>query len=146
MGAAVSDGRTADPDTGRTVDSDAEGSAGSADDQTERRTAGGALWGIFLAGLLGGFIALLTPCVFPMIPLTVFSSYTLKTVELNRGGVVNWLPVPSSSPVTSYQTGLVPEHCKVACCPSQMLAEAASGGSGLVSSVTVKGADVAVPQ
>ena len=29
------------------------------------------LWGIFLLGLLGGIIALITPCVFPMIPLTV---------------------------------------------------------------------------
>jgi len=30
-----------------------------------------SLWGIFLLGIIGGFIALLTPCVFPMIPLTV---------------------------------------------------------------------------
>ena len=30
-----------------------------------------SMWGIFVLGLLGGFIALLTPCVFPMIPLTV---------------------------------------------------------------------------
>lgn len=30
-----------------------------------------SLWGIFLLGMIGGFIALLTPCVFPMIPLTV---------------------------------------------------------------------------
>lgn len=30
-----------------------------------------SLWGIFLLGLLGGFVALLTPCVFPMVPLTV---------------------------------------------------------------------------
>lgn len=29
------------------------------------------LWRIFLLGILGGAIALLTPCVFPMIPLTV---------------------------------------------------------------------------
>lgn len=29
------------------------------------------LWSIFLAGLLGGFFALMTPCVFPMIPVTV---------------------------------------------------------------------------
>lgn len=28
-------------------------------------------WWIFIAGFLGGLIALLTPCVFPMIPLTV---------------------------------------------------------------------------
>jgi cytochrome c biogenesis protein CcdA/thioredoxin-related protein len=34
-------------------------------------TAGKGLISIFLLGLLGGFIALLTPCVFPLIPLTV---------------------------------------------------------------------------
>lgn len=30
-----------------------------------------SMWGIFVAGFLGGLLALLTPCVFPMIPLTV---------------------------------------------------------------------------
>ena len=29
------------------------------------------LWGLFLAGFIGGLIALVTPCVLPMIPLTV---------------------------------------------------------------------------
>ena len=29
------------------------------------------LWAIFLFGIIGGLLALLTPCVFPMIPLTV---------------------------------------------------------------------------
>ncbi len=41
------------------------------------------LWGIFLLGILGGFIALLTPCVFPMIPLTV--SFFTKSSEGNKG-------------------------------------------------------------
>ena len=31
----------------------------------------GSLWWVFGAGFLGGLLALLTPCVFPMIPLTV---------------------------------------------------------------------------
>ncbi|MCC9138115.1 thioredoxin family protein [Pontibacter silvestris] len=35
-----------------------------------------SLWAIFLAGLLGGFAALLMPCIFPMLPLTV--SYFTK--------------------------------------------------------------------
>ena len=35
------------------------------------------LWAIFIAGLLGGFAALLMPCIFPMLPLTV--SYFTKT-------------------------------------------------------------------
>ena len=36
----------------------------------------GSLWLIFLSGLLGGFLALLTPCVWPIIPMTV--SFFLK--------------------------------------------------------------------
>jgi thiol:disulfide interchange protein len=36
-----------------------------------------SVWGIFLFGFLGGLIALLTPCVFPMIPVTV-SFFTKK--------------------------------------------------------------------
>ncbi len=35
-----------------------------------------SLWGIFLSGFIGGLLALLTPCVWPMIPLTV--SFFLK--------------------------------------------------------------------
>ena len=35
-----------------------------------------SLWLIFLAGLLGGFLALFTPCVWPIIPMTV--SFFLK--------------------------------------------------------------------
>lgn len=31
----------------------------------------GWFWGTFITGVLGGLLALLTPCVFPMIPLTV---------------------------------------------------------------------------
>ena len=37
-----------------------------------------SLWRIFALGVLGGLFALLTPCVFPMIPLTV-SFFTKKT-------------------------------------------------------------------
>jgi thiol:disulfide interchange protein DsbD len=39
---------------------------------------------IFLLGFLGGLIALLTPCVFPMIPLTV-SFFTKKTKSKSKG-------------------------------------------------------------
>ncbi len=39
---------------------------------------------IFLLGFLGGLIALFTPCVFPMIPLTV-SFFTSKTGEKAKG-------------------------------------------------------------
>ncbi|HMH32988.1 MAG TPA: cytochrome c biogenesis protein CcdA [Puia sp.] len=43
-----------------------------------------SLWNIFLLGFLGGLIALLTPCVFPMIPLTV-SFFTKQSKERKRG-------------------------------------------------------------
>ncbi len=41
-------------------------------------------WKIFILGFLGGFIALLTPCVFPMIPLTV-SFFTKKNISRKKG-------------------------------------------------------------
>lgn len=41
-------------------------------------------WGIFILGLLGGFVALLTPCVFPMIPLTV-TFFTKRHEKKSRG-------------------------------------------------------------
>ncbi|MAT90410.1 MAG: hypothetical protein CMC35_06920 [Flavobacteriaceae bacterium] len=42
---------------------------------------------IFLLGFVGGLIALLTPCVFPMIPLTV--SFFTKSAQNKRTGLVN---------------------------------------------------------
>jgi len=42
------------------------------------------LFMVFLLGLLGGLIALFTPCVFPMIPLTV-SFFTSKSGDKNTG-------------------------------------------------------------
>ncbi len=38
---------------------------------TEPKSKGKGLWRIFFLAFLGGFAALLTPCVFPMIPMTV---------------------------------------------------------------------------
>nr|WP_321412747.1 cytochrome c biogenesis protein CcdA [uncultured Allomuricauda sp.] len=42
------------------------------------------LWMIFGLGFIGGLIALLTPCVFPMIPLTV-SFFTKQTQNKSKG-------------------------------------------------------------
>ncbi len=42
-----------------------------------------SLWAIFVFGLIGGLLALLTPCVFPMIPLTV--SFFTKGSEGGKG-------------------------------------------------------------
>ena len=41
-----------------------------------------SLWSIFFMGVLGGFIALLTPCVWPIIPMTV--SFFLKRAKDDR--------------------------------------------------------------
>lgn len=46
-------------------------------------------WNIFFLGFIGGLLALLTPCVFPMIPLTV--SFFLKQATTRRKGVYNAL-------------------------------------------------------
>jgi len=45
--------------------------------------------GIFIAGFLGGLLALLTPCVFPMIPLTV--SFFTKKSGNKKKGIINAL-------------------------------------------------------
>ncbi|MDP2187523.1 MAG: cytochrome c biogenesis protein CcdA [Sphingobacteriaceae bacterium] len=50
---------------------------------------GDGLLAIFIAGFLGGLIALLTPCVFPMIPLTV--SFFTKQSGSRRAGVMKAL-------------------------------------------------------
>lgn len=51
---------------------------------TEGSTGQTALWLIFLAGLLGGFLALFTPCVWPIIPMTV--SFFLKRSDNKARG------------------------------------------------------------
>lgn len=45
------------------------------------------LWSIFILGFLGGLIALLTPCVFPMIPVTV--SFFTKRAPTRRLAIRN---------------------------------------------------------
>ena len=44
-------------------------------------------WMVFILGFIGGFIALLTPCVFPMIPLTV--SFFTKQSKTRKKGIFN---------------------------------------------------------
>ncbi len=54
------------------------------DDATDK-----SLWAIFLLGFLGGLIALITPCVFPLIPLTV--SFFTKRSGNRKKGIANAL-------------------------------------------------------
>jgi thiol:disulfide interchange protein len=42
-----------------------------------------SIWGVVLEAILWGFIALLTPCVFPMVPMTV--SFFLKNSQAEEG-------------------------------------------------------------
>ncbi len=48
-----------------------------------------SIWGIFIGGILGGLLALLTPCVFPMIPMTV--SFFTKQSGSRKKGMANAL-------------------------------------------------------
>ena len=47
-----------------------------------KESTNSSLWSIFFMGVLGGFIALLTPCVWPIIPMTV--SFFLKRAKDDR--------------------------------------------------------------
>lgn len=47
----------------------------------------GSIWGLFFKCFLGGFIALLTPCVFPMIPMTV--TFFTKQSKNRAKGISN---------------------------------------------------------
>lgn len=48
-----------------------------------------SFWTVFVLGFLGGLIALITPCVFPMIPVTV--SFFTKRSKTRKQGVKNGL-------------------------------------------------------
>lgn len=48
------------------------------------KTTESSLWIIFLSGFLGGILALVTPCVWPMIPMTI--SFFLKRGQRKNGG------------------------------------------------------------
>lgn len=58
-------------------------------ESTEVKEGTYSYFNIFLLGFFGGLLALLTPCVFPMIPLTV--SFFLKQATSSARGVVNAL-------------------------------------------------------
>ena len=58
--------------------------------QIENKTAaasGNSLFNIFILGFVGGLLALFTPCVFPMIPLTV--SFFTKESQHKVKGIIN---------------------------------------------------------
>jgi thiol:disulfide interchange protein DsbD len=58
-------------------------------DEGELDTKKKTLWTIFILGFLGGLVALLTPCVFPLIPMTV--SFFTKQTKSRRAGIIKAL-------------------------------------------------------
>jgi thiol:disulfide interchange protein DsbD len=55
--------------------------------KTENKESRGGLWAIFFIAFFSGFAALLTPCVFPMIPMTV--SFFTKQSKSKGAGIRN---------------------------------------------------------
>ncbi len=59
-------------------------------DETSNAGSDGASWvSLFLFCFLGGLVALFTPCMFPMIPMTV--SFFVKRSKSRRAGIINAL-------------------------------------------------------
>ena len=58
--------------------------APQAEIKAEEQSAGGSMWALIIEAVLWGFAALLTPCVFPMVPMTV--SFFIKGDENKRRG------------------------------------------------------------
>lgn len=55
--------------------------------ESEKKEESKGLWSIFIVAFLSGFVALLTPCVFPMIPMTV--SFFIKQSQSKAKGIRN---------------------------------------------------------
>lgn len=72
-----------DESASKTVSDDADKSNVNSETETESK----GLFGIFFIAFLSGFAALLTPCVFPMIPMTV--SFFTKQSKNKAKGVQN---------------------------------------------------------
>src|SRR5690606_15928403 len=71
----IMDTTVAPSDSTAITDSNAP-AGGSSEDST--------LWGIFIAGLIGGFAAFLMPCIYPMVPLTT-SFFTKQSGSRSKG-------------------------------------------------------------
>ena len=64
----------------------ADGATSSSEVPLDEKEAGG-MWWLFFISFLSGFAALLTPCVFPMIPMTV--SFFTKKSKTKAKGITN---------------------------------------------------------
>jgi thiol:disulfide interchange protein DsbD len=73
--------------------------------KTAPKTEDRSVWGIFIWSFLGGFAALLTPCVFPMIPMTV--SFFTKQSKTKAKGIRNAITYGLSIIVIYVVLGLI---------------------------------------
>jgi len=64
-----------------------EESASDGSKDPNKKKESGSLWGVFFLCFAGGFVALLTPCVFPMIPMTV--TFFTKQSKNRAKGITN---------------------------------------------------------
>ncbi|RYY67099.1 MAG: hypothetical protein EOO13_14980 [Chitinophagaceae bacterium] len=79
--AVLTDSATVDSLTGE----DRAGSVNNYDGSEDNKS----LWETFIAGLLGGFLAFIMPCIFPMVPLTI--SYFTKRAGSREKGIAQAL-------------------------------------------------------
>ena len=76
-------GKASEAENAPTENISNEDIAGELENPDEKRS----FWGIFIIAFLSGFAALLTPCVFPMIPMTV--SFFTKQSKSRAAGIRN---------------------------------------------------------
>ncbi|AXT55948.1 thiol:disulfide interchange protein [Aquimarina sp. AD1] len=80
---------TENPDVSKSSseDTDRESTSSSKDSNNDEKGSQKGLWSTFILAFLSGFAALLTPCVFPMIPMTV--SFFTKQSKNRATGIKN---------------------------------------------------------
>jgi len=85
-GVSFSDGKNATPAVNKPVlsKSDSNKTQNHEVKSSAAKNKEASLWTIFITGLLGGFAALLMPCIFPMLPMTV-SFFTKGASERGKG-------------------------------------------------------------
>ena len=80
----IEDERTVQTNSQETTNAEGPVRAANDDDNTRDKSS---LWAIFIAGFIGGFAALLMPCIFPMLPFTV--SYFTKSSHSKGKAVIH---------------------------------------------------------
>ena len=79
---AVTETTPAVVDTTQTKEEVVASPSGELVSATQEESAQKSIWGVIIEAIIWGFVALLTPCVFPMVPMTV--SFFLKNSQDNN--------------------------------------------------------------